>query len=124
MMNSEQFDKILHRRLESIENTIGVKAKEYVRNDDRLHNFNVGARLTNKTREEVLWEGYALKHLASVFDIIDDIREGNIPVDEHVNEKIGDLINYLILLEACIKETISKNNLHVEGLYNRIKTQL
>ena len=123
-MNNEEFRDILNTRLERIQEVLGEKAKEYARNNDALHNFNFGARLINKTREEVLWEGYALKHLASVFDMIDDIRQGNIPADEHVNEKIGDLINYLILLEACIKETISENNLHVEGLYNRIKTQL
>jgi hypothetical protein len=32
---------------------------------------------------------------------------GNLPKEEVVDEKIGDLINYLILCEASIKEKIN-----------------
>jgi len=42
-----------------------------------------------------------VKHLVSVFDLI----EGRIPTSqEMIDEKIGDMINYLILLEAVLKE--------------------
>lgn len=104
-MNEVEFSALLHRRLELIENVLGEKAKEYVRNGDRLHNFRRAAEISGLTKEEVLWNGFALKHLTSVFDIVDDIKKGKLPSKELADEKIGDLINYLILLEACIEDS-------------------
>lgn len=108
-MKNEEFEKLLENRLESIRYVLGVKAKEYVREGNRLHNFDRGSKISGKTREEVLWNGFALKHLVSVFDLIDDVTKGNIPSKELVDEKIGDLINYLILLEACFQKTKKEN---------------
>jgi hypothetical protein len=109
-MNTEQFDKIVEKRLESIKNTLLVKAKEYAKGDeDRLHNFNRASKVSGKRREECLW-GMAMKHLISVMDIIDAMSkdESYIPSKELTSEKLGDLGNYLILLEACIED--SRNN--------------
>ena len=35
-----------------------------------------------------------------------DIEEGKLPTEKYVDEKIGDMINYLILQEASIKQKI------------------
>lgn len=105
-MTEEKFNEILNNRLEQICTVLGIKAKEYVRNNDRLHNFNKASSITGEIREKVLWNGFALKHLVSVMDMLDDIQKDKIPNTETVDEKIGDLINYLILLECCIKERI------------------
>lgn len=107
-MTNEFADKIIEERIEKIKSTLLIKAKEYVRNDDRLHNFNVGARIENKSREEIL-HGFNLKHLISYFDMIDDIEKGNYPSDAYVDEKLGDIINYMILLEMSIKEHNAKH---------------
>ena len=40
--------------------------------------------------------------------MVDDIDVGNIPSKELVSEKIGDHINYLILLEGLIYDRISR----------------
>lgn len=104
-MNNSNFESVLNFRLEQIQKVLGEKAKEYVRNNDRLYNFNVAARVENKAREEVIW-GMALKHYVSVIGIIEDCSNDNLPDIELVNEKIGDLINYLILLECSIKDKI------------------
>lgn len=108
-MDNTEFEEFLENRLKSIKHSLGVKAKEYVREGNKLHNFDRGAKISGKTREEVLWNGFALKHLVSVFDLIDDVTKGNIPSKELVDEKIGDLINYLILLEACFQKTRKEN---------------
>ena len=79
----------------------GKKNDEYSRNNDKLHNFKVAGRILNQTPEQAL-VGMWLKHLVSVFDIVDDLP--NLPPDETLNEKITDSINYLVLLEALIKE--------------------
>lgn len=105
-MNTEQFNKILKARLEKIESVLSKKAEEYADGDeDRLHNFNVGAAFTGKPREKVLW-GMALKHIISIQDMIEDIEKGQIPNYAIVNEKLGDFINYGVLLEACFVQTI------------------
>ena len=99
-MNTEEFDKILNYRLEAIGNVIGMKSREYAQGGDRLFNFRSAARINGCTMEQALW-GMATKHLVSVQDLV----EGRLDPDpEMVNEKIGDMINYLILLEAVLKE--------------------
>ena len=110
-MTEEQFDRLVEERLNSTKQTLIIKGKEYRRNNDPLHNFNVAAQLGKTTREKALW-GFALKHYVSFMDILDDIEKNNLPTDELISEKIGDLINYLILCEASIKEKIKENNIN------------
>lgn len=102
-MNSAQFDELVKARCEKIVNTLSVKAKEYVRGEDRLHNFNRGAEISGISRERVL-HGFMLKHFISYLDILDDIDKGKAPSDDLIDEKIGDIINYFILLEASVKD--------------------
>ena len=97
-VTQEQFNLILEQRLEKIRGVLGSKAKEYATTTDRMHNFNVAARIMDTTPEKALW-GIFMKHLVSVIDLVDG-------VDATVNmvdEKMGDMINYMILLEAMLK---------------------
>jgi len=105
-MKDKEFQEILQQRLKKIEQTLGQKAKEYAAEGDKLHNFNVGARITGQIREKVLW-GFALKHYISFMDILDDMELGKLPSEAMVDEKIGDLINYLVLVEASIKDKLN-----------------
>ena len=107
-MTETQFDALVLQRCINVKETLVEKGKEYRRNNDPLHNFRVAAREQNTTEEKALW-GFAAKHYVSFLDILNDIEQGRLPEQEVVNEKIGDLINYLILCEASIKERI--NNL-------------
>ncbi|MRS02022.1 hypothetical protein EG832_02135 [bacterium] len=99
-MNFEDFGKLLQARLQRTEKVLSGKAKEYSMNGDRLHNFKVAARITGETPEKALF-GMFLKHLVSIMDIID--KPGS-ATPEQTDEKIGDAINYLILLEAMLSE--------------------
>ena len=105
IMSNEFMDTVIENRLMSIKRTLLIKAREYVRNNDRMHNFNVGAELENKTREEIL-HSFFLKHYISYLDMLHDIEEGKLPTQEYIDEKIGDMINYLILQEGSIKQKI------------------
>jgi hypothetical protein len=107
-MEVEHFDQILEDRLRKIRMSLLIKGKEYRRNNDPLHNFNRGSKLSGQSREKVLW-GFALKHHVSFLDMLDDMDAGKFPKMETVDEKIGDLINYLILCEASIKDKIKEN---------------
>jgi len=102
-MTEEEFNALVDRRLDLIREVLITKGKEYRRNSDPLHNFNVASRVNNTTREKALW-GFALKHYVSFLDMLDDIEKNKLPKKEYVEEKIGDLINYLVLCEASIKD--------------------
>jgi hypothetical protein len=108
-MTEQEFDKIIEERLDKVQATLIIKGREYRRNNDPLHNFNVAATVSNTTREKALW-GFAVKHYVSFLDILNDMEKGILPKEEVVDEKIGDLINYLILAEASIKDKIKNAN--------------
>lgn len=101
-----QFEVVLQERLKKIQETLVEKAKQYQRNDDRYHNFRKAAALTGKTPEQCLW-GFCLKHIVALDDYINDLPDKRMP-QEQWDEKIGDIINYLILLEAMTKETTNE----------------
>ncbi len=104
-MNSAEFDKIVEERCNKIKEILILKGKEYATDTDRLHNFNRASIISQQSREKALW-GFALKHYVSYIDILDNVEKGKLPSIELLDEKIGDLINYLILCEICIKEKI------------------
>lgn len=104
-MNNEDFNTLLTKRLDSIEAVLKKKAKEYATEDDRLHNFKRAAHIGECTPAQAL-KGMWLKHLVSVFDIIDDNATGGVIDHAYIDEKLGDAINYLILLEAILKEKL------------------
>jgi hypothetical protein len=104
-MTNEDFEELLDQRLASTKQVLGSKGQEYGRGD-RLHNFKAAGRKRNITPEQALM-GMKLKHDVSVDDIVDDIDRGILPSESLLNEKIGDSLNYLVLLEALIKERIA-----------------
>lgn len=99
-MTPEKFEVILQNRLKSIQEVLGSKSKEYAQEGDRLFNFKLAAQINGSTPEKALW-GMATKHLVSVMDLVAGRLEAT---PDMINEKIGDLINYLILLEAILME--------------------
>lgn len=105
-MNSYDFDMTIDKRIEDCKRVLGVKASEYA-TSDRLHNFKVAAVLQHESPIKALG-GMMAKHTVSVYDLIEAVNRGeNIPL-ELWDEKIGDHINYLLLLWAAIVE--EKNN--------------
>lgn len=108
-MNTEQFNQTVTERCEKIKNTLTKKAKEYSKNDDRLHNFNRAAQLSGNIREKALW-GMMLKHEISMLDILDDIENGKLPSREYLDEKLGDFVNYLLLVEASIIDRLNEQD--------------
>jgi hypothetical protein len=109
-MTEQEFDALVEKRLDLTREVLIIKAKEYRRNSDPLHNFNMASKLNNTTREKALW-GFATKHLVSFLDMLDDIEKNKLPKKEYVEEKIGDLINYLILCEASIKDRMINDSM-------------
>lgn len=99
-MSPELFNTLVEQRTEKIRAVLGQKAGEYASDTDRLHNFKRAADLMRCTPEEALL-GFLTKHIVSVIDMIKADRDFH---PEVIDEKIGDCINYFILLEALMKE--------------------
>ena len=102
-MTHTEFNALLNRRIGLCREVLGSKATEYASDADRLHNFKESARLDGCTPEQAL-KGMLLKHWTS----ISDIAAGKVTTREQLDEKIGDAVNYLILLEAIVTERINE----------------
>lgn len=106
-MKREEFTNRVEKRIDLIRQTLLTKHKEYAKDDNVFRNFDeaAGGLSLHGTSSEVLWS-YMTKHLVSIKDIVADKK----PVDTAVvSEKIGDIINYLILLEAMLNQQGEKH---------------
>ncbi len=101
-MDSQKFNEIIEKRIEDCKNVLCSKSTEYA-TDDRLHNFKIAAKLQDCTPVSAL-AGMMAKHTVSVYDLIDKHEQGEYVSPEIWSEKIGDSINYLLLLTALIAE--------------------
>jgi len=99
-MKTQEFNELLEERIKKIKETLIKKAFEYETKTDKLHNFKAAAVLSSTTPEKALW-GMAMKHLVSITDIINGNLENS---RNNIDEKLGDMINYLILLEALFED--------------------
>ena len=108
-MIASKFNEVTEKRIKMCLDMLGIKSEEYA-TDDRLHNFKVAGKLQNCTPIKALG-GMMCKHTVSVYDLINDFEAGKeIPI-ELWNEKIGDSINYLLLLNAMVVECQLDNTL-------------
>lgn len=107
-MNSKDFNELVEARCRKIKATLASKGKEYSTNDDKLHNFNKAGIRSGQSREKALM-GMKLKHEISIDDIILNLDKGILPTIEVIDEKIGDIINYFVLLEACLVDRMRKS---------------
>jgi hypothetical protein len=110
-MQPQQFKKMAVRRFSKCQETMVTKAEEYSRGDDRLWNFKRAAALQGRTPAQAL-VGMWAKHLVSVMDMVESMAVGVVPDQAKVDEKIGDTINYCLLLEGLIEEQRDSDNPH------------
>jgi len=109
MKKPNNLTELIEDRFEKTRTILGSKAEEYATDSNRMHNFDVGARILNTTPEQVL-QGMMLKHLISVLDIIEWTGTKPEKITRRlIDEKIGDTINYLILLEALLLRRIEED---------------
>tara|TARA_B100000902_G_C27182464_1_gene849661 strand:- start:345 stop:659 length:315 start_codon:yes stop_codon:yes gene_type:complete len=102
-MKTKDFNKLLESRFKKTRETYSRKMNEYATDLDVFQSFKEGVGFSfQDTPEGVAWN-YASKHFESIKNIISKI-PNEIPSHELVDEKIGDAINYLIIIEGLIKE--------------------
>lgn len=117
-MTREEFSKRVEKRIDLVRQTLLTKHKEYAKDDNVFRNFDeaAGGFSLHSTSAEVLWS-YMTKHLVSIKDIVS---EGTPVKSEVVSEKIGDVINYLILLEAMLNKN-SERHCKLKEAYTKAK---
>lgn len=106
-MTEDRFEQIVDCFLNSIRETLIVKGKEYRRNNNPFHNFDMGSQRSGLIREKVL-DGFLLKHEISIVDITNDLVDGKLPTIKVLDEKFGDNVIYLIIKMASIIDKIEQ----------------
>lgn len=104
-MHAMRFNEVLFDQFAKMEAVLASKADEYAVDDDRLSNFKKAAALQGITPAQAC-QGMMTKHLVSVSDMVMSGKEYPMEVWE---EKIGDSLNYMILLKALIVEEHTKD---------------
>ena len=113
-MNTKQFNALLRER-QSLEREILVtKAGEYANDYERFANFHNAAPLqaSGCTPEAALWN-MVVKHIIATRDAINQINLGITMPLPFWDEKLGDIRNYMILLEGLIKDRIEMEKKNV-----------
>ena len=107
-MTEKRFEEIVDIFLNGVKETLIVKGKEYRRNNNPFHNFDIGSQRSGLIREKVL-DGFLLKHEISIADITNDLEKNILPTIKTLDEKFGDNVIYLIIKMASIIDKIEQN---------------
>lgn len=100
----ELYSKTIEETLNRCASLLTKKQEEYAPDEDPLANFKKGAKVSGLTEEQVLYM-YCVKHLVSIRDIV----FGVVPSSrELIQEKTGDIINYMTLLNCITEEKLSE----------------
>lgn len=101
------FSDIFEDRVNKCRVVLQSKSTEYAKNQNRYHNFDKAALRLDCTPEKAL-EGMMIKHFVSIQDIINDAENIHHAPPGVLNEKMTDMVNYIILLEGLLLRRLSK----------------
>jgi hypothetical protein len=113
-ISKNDFDINISNRLQAINDSLKIKGKEYIRNDDPLHNFNQTA-INNREHPAKSLHGMLSKHLTSYQDLLNDLINDKIVSREQIKEKFGDIINYFVIQEIIFEQysyKMSRNDVY------------
>lgn len=105
-MNFEDFEQMSLHSLAEIMERFHKKNAEYASTEDVFSNFKraAGGLSYHCKAEQVAWE-YAVKHLQSVKDMI----ASETSTAEAIDEKIGDVIAYMLIIKGMLYKRINYN---------------
>ena len=102
-MTNERFQELVKELRDKSMDTMLKKNANYA-DEDRLHNFKVGAAITGGTPAQAAL-GYMAKHLASLQD---KVRKNDFHDREDLLEKCQDIINYVVFIWCCGNEELER----------------
>lgn len=100
-MKTKDFEEVFEIVVDQSRSVLVNKAKEYATDGDRMHNFKIAAAIQGCSPKCALG-GMMVKHTVSLYDMMNSNQRYS---KEMWEEKIGDHINYLILLRALLEDT-------------------
>ena len=103
-MTRDKFELFLASVFNRTQSILTSKSKEYASDADVFVSFKKGTGFSFHNESEKVAYEYLCKHLESIKSMLDNL--DNPPDKKYINEKIGDAINYLIILEGLLKERI------------------
>jgi len=99
-MNQDTLMNIIKQRHQACLSTLDYKSTIYSPRNDRLSNFKDVASMNQTTPQSALWSMVS-KHIIAVRDMI---LSGKVPSGQWIEEHLGDIHNYMFLLEAIWRE--------------------
>lgn len=104
-MKIDKFEELFYEVIKECKRKALVdKSQEYVRGDNKFHNFIRAGEVRHKHPIDAE-EGMRIKHVVSILDMIDDATQHNIyPNKKLAMEKITDNIVYQIILLGMLIE--------------------
>lgn len=99
-MDRETYNKLVENLIEKTRDTLVNKNKEYAPGDMPLVNFYRSADIL-ALEPELVALGFQTKHITSVIDMLQSQKDYPLELWE---EKLGDMINYCILIYCLIYE--------------------
>lgn len=99
-MDTKEFNEVLERRITTLRSTLQSKGEEYTVANDRLQNFKDAAAFLHISPEQALW-GFVTKHIVALNDFLSC--PGTMTRKEF-EDKAGDIIAYMVLLDGLITE--------------------
>jgi len=103
-MTRDQFDLFLLSFFNRTQKILTSKSKEYASDADIFLSFKKGTGFSFHNEAEKVAYEYLCKHLESIKTMLDNLDKP--PNKDYIEEKIGDAVNYLIIIEGLIKERI------------------
>jgi hypothetical protein len=99
-MNEADFMKLVANREIQCVATLGAEKRSYVAESDRLSSFKGIGRMNAESPQAALW-GMLSEHIIAALDMVDS---GEIPTKKWLTKHLGDIHNYMYLLEAIWEE--------------------
>lgn len=99
-MNTATFNKLVNKQILVYLKTLTDKGKEYGDTEDRLAHFKKAATLMGVAPESALM-GMLTKHIVSISEMA---MSGKTYDLDTWDEKIGDAVNYLLLLGVLLRD--------------------
>ena len=108
-MKTKQFNDLVKMIQADQKLVLCSKAEDYASDEERFINFHNAANLQARgnTPEAALWN-MAAKHLEATQRAIGKIELGVVMPLEFWKEKLGDIRNYMILLEGLVRDRLEE----------------
>src|SRR3989304_2832136 len=108
-MTNTEFKNLLNKMKDRLDSLCENKGLEYANQSDRLSNFKRAAALEKCQPEQALL-GMVTKQIVSIYDMVDKLCENFAYPNSVTMEKTGDIIVYMILLQALFEERYERVN--------------